>query len=257
MKKIHPATYPLVSVVIPFFNRIELTHRAVVSVFAQTYSNLEIIVVNDGSTEDDSMLLALFSTRKNLSYIKLQKNAGPAEARNIGVNNAIGRYIAFLDSDDTWEKEKLKIQIEQMLKKRWAFSHTSYYCHDTRNDQIKTVRSGLNHYIFPWPAFHCLIATPSVVLDRNLLCGLSFRSNLRFSEDTLLWLELSKRITLHGINKPLTHVFIGNLTSALNNSRREDALRLLAMEGLAGHQFLLSIHTLYRIARKIQRRICW
>ena len=258
MKNISPDTYPMVSVVIPFFNRIELTQRAVISVFAQTYSNLEVIIVNNGSTEDDSTILELFSARGKLSYkyIKLQKNVGSAEARNIAVNTAIGRYIAFLDSDDTWETDKLKIQIEQMLKNGWQFSHTSYYRHDTRNDQLKTIRSGLNHYIFPWPAFHCLIATPSVVLNRNLLCGLSFRSDLRFAYDTLLWLELSKRITLHGIDKPLTHVFVGNLTTALNNSIQDEALRLLAMDGLAGHHFLLAIHALYRITRKIQRRIC-
>jgi len=255
--RVNLITYPLVSVVIPFFNRIELTHRAVRSVFAQTYSNLEIILVNDGSTEDDSRLVAFFPPGINVTYIKLRNNVGPGEARNIGINSSRGRYIAFLDSDDTWEEGKLEIQIDQMLKNEWSFSHTSYYRYDTRNGQMKSVRSGLHRYTFPWPAFRCVIATPTVVLDRDLLRGRLFRSDLRFAEDTFLWLALSKSVTLHGIDKPLTNVFTGNLTAALNNSIQAEALRLLAKDGLAGHHFLIAVHAVYRIARKIQRIISW
>lgn len=247
--------HPLVSVIIPYFNRIELTRRAVSSVLAQTYSNFEIILISDASTEDDSILAELLSNKKNVVHIKLQKNVGPSGARNEGINSAKGEYIAFLDSDDTWEKDKLKIQIDQMLKNNWSFSHTSYYRHDTRNGQVKAVRSGLRHYIFPWPAFRCIIATPTVVMDRNLLCDFSFRSDLRFAEDTFLWLELSKRLILHGIDIPLTNVFTGELTTALNDSIHAKALRLLAIEGLAGHHILLSVHAMYRVARKIQRKI--
>lgn len=243
--------------VIPFFNRIELTRRAINSVFAQGYINYEILIINDGSTEDDSPLVELFSSRANVTYIKLQKNVGPGEARNVGIKSAKGRYIAFLDSDDTWEVDKLEIQIGQMLENGWHFSHTSYYRHDTRNGQIKIVRSGLHHYVFPWPAFHCLIATPSVVLERGLLSGLLFRSDIRFAEDTFMWLALSKHITLHGIDKPLINVFTGNLTTALNNSTHAEALRLLGREGLAGHHVLLAVHAVYRIIRKIQRKISW
>lgn len=246
---------PLVSVIIPFFNRIEVTHRAVSSIFAQTYSNIEIIVVNDASTEDDSILVRLFSTSTNLTYIKLHKNVGPGEARNLGISSAKGEYIAFLDSDDTWEEGKLEIQIDQMLRNGWPFSHTSYYRHDTRNGQIKMVRSGLRHYMFPWLAFRCLIATPTVVLDRSLLCDCSFRTDIRFAEDTFLWLKLSKRFVLHGIDKPLTNVFTGDSTTSLNNTIQIEALRLLAKEGLVGHHFLLVIHAVYRFIRIIQRKI--
>lgn len=246
---------PLVSVVIPFYNRIEFTLRAINSVFSQNYREYEIIVINDGSTEDDSMLIDFFSTKRNLTYIKLPKNVGPAEARNVGINAAKGNYIAFLDSDDTWKKEKLSIQIDCMLTKGWNFSHTSYNRHDTRNGKVKVIRSGLCHYIFPFPAFHCLIATPSVIVDRNLLKDFSFRPDLRFAEDTLLWLALSKKTVLHGIHRPLVNVFTGNLTTALNFSIQERALQLLAKDGLKGHGFLQGIHLVYRLIRTIQRRI--
>ncbi len=247
--------YPLVSVIIPYFNRIELTRRAVSSVLAQTYSNFEIILISDASTEDESILVELLSNNENVVHIKLQKNAGPSRARNEGVNSAKGEYIAFLDSDDTWEKDKLRIQIDQMLKNNWSFSHTSYYRHDTRNGQTKVVRSGLRHYIFPWPAFRCIIATPTVVMCRDLLRNFSFRPDLRFAEDTFLWLELSKQFTLHGIDIPLTKVFVGEQTTALNDSIHAKALRLLAIEGLAGHHILLFVHAIYRVARKMQKKL--
>jgi len=256
-KNINLNIYPLVSVVIPFFNRIELTCRAVRSVFAQTYPTIEIIIINDGSTEGDSELVELVSDQEDMKYIKLQKNIGPGAARNVGIKSAKGRYISFLDSDDTWEVKKLEIQIGEMLENGWFFSHTSYYRHDTRNGQVKIVRSGLHHYIFPWPAFHCLIATPSVVLDRSLLSNILFRSDIRFAEDTTLWLALSKHITLHGIDKPLINVFTGNLTTALDDSIHAKALRLLAKEGLAEHHIFLAVHAVYRIIRKVQRKISW
>jgi glycosyltransferase involved in cell wall biosynthesis len=233
----------------------ELTVRAVTSVFEQTYQNIELIVVNDGSAEDDTRLSELLSGRKSAHYIKLEKNAGPGEARNAGIKQSAGRYIAFLDSDDTWEKEKLSIQMERMLRYGWSFSHTSYRRHDNRNGKVINVRSGWIHYDFPLPAFYCGIATPTVVLDRNMLSGESFRTDIRSSEDTLFWLALSKRMTLHGINAPLTNVFIGDSTTALDKSKQEQAMRLLANEGLKGHYFLLAVHALYRTVRKIQREI--
>jgi teichuronic acid biosynthesis glycosyltransferase TuaG len=255
MTRTYPDAPPLVSVIMPFFNRVGLACRAVRSVFAQTYSNLEIIVVNDGSTEDDSALAELLSMNSNVNYIKLRNNVGPGAARNIGIGSAKGKYIAFLDSDDVWEAGKLEIQIGIMLRNGWPFSHTSYYRHDTRNGKIRTVRSGLHHYVFPFPAFRCLIATPTVVLERELLPDVPFRTDINFAEDTFLWLELSKHITLHGINKPLATIFVGNLTTALNHSVQAEAFQLLGKEGLANHNVFLAIHAVYRTARRIQRKI--
>jgi teichuronic acid biosynthesis glycosyltransferase TuaG len=246
---------PLVSVIIPFLNRIKLTHRAVDSVLSQTYNNYEIIVINDGSDEDALELCEYLAGIEKCTYIELKKNQGPAEARNVGIRHSKGEFIAFLDSDDTWEMDKLYIQINQMINNNWSFSHTTYRRHESVNGRIKLVRSGLHHYVYPWPAFRCLIATPSVVIKRELIDGLWFRPELRFAEDTFLWLELSKRTILHGIDTPLTNVFTGDLTTALNQSIQEKALKLLGREGLSGKWTLLTIHFIYRQIRKIQRKV--
>jgi len=245
---------PLVSAVIPFYNRTELTIRAVKSVLAQTYSNFEILAVNDGSTEDDSALAKFFSSNSKITYIKLEANLGRAEARNFGIRSSKGQYIAFLDSDDTWEREKLEVQMGEMLRNGWHFSHTSFYRHDARTGQTRLVRSGSRDYAFPMIAFYSRIVTPSVMLDKNILSGLSFRPDLKFAEDGLLWLLLSKRTILHGIDRPLTNVFIGHQTDALNKAVQIGALQI-AKEGLAGHPLYLALHAVFRIARRIQLEI--
>ena len=104
---------PLVSVIIPTYNRSGLICTAIDSVIAQTYASTEIIVVDDGSTDDTRSVLQRYGDRIRLLS---QENSGPAAARNKGIAAARGEYIAFLDSDDYWLPEKLTRQIEALEK---------------------------------------------------------------------------------------------------------------------------------------------
>jgi len=99
----------LVSVIIPTYNRVQLIAQAIDSVLSQTYRNFEIIVVDDGSTDDTKQILIPYKDR--ITYI-YQENQGGAAARNTGINRAKGKYIAFLDSDDLWFSPKLERQVE-------------------------------------------------------------------------------------------------------------------------------------------------
>ena len=100
---------PRVTVVIPTYNRAKVILRALETAFAQTYRNLEIIVVDDGSTDDTTAVLAPYWER--IHYIH-QSNQGASAARNRGIQEATGEFIAFLDSDDEWLPAKLERQIE-------------------------------------------------------------------------------------------------------------------------------------------------
>ncbi len=102
---------PLVSVVIPTYNRAKVIERALVTAFAQTYRNLEIIIVDDGSTDNTAAVLAPYMDRIRYIY---QENQGASGARNHGIREARGKYIAFLDSDDEWLPAKLERQIAFM-----------------------------------------------------------------------------------------------------------------------------------------------
>ena len=102
---------PTVSVVIPTYNRASRLGDALRSVFNQTYQDFELIVVDDGSTDDTSKLMQLFPSVK---YFLMNNNYGVSKARNEGLARAKGRYICFLDSDDLWDKKKLYTQVQWM-----------------------------------------------------------------------------------------------------------------------------------------------
>jgi len=102
---------PVISVVMPTYNRAHLISRAIHSVLNQTYENLELIIVDDGSTDNTEQVVQSFNDTR-LKYIKQPKNSGAAAARNTGIEAALGAYIAFLDSDDEWLPHKLEKQVK-------------------------------------------------------------------------------------------------------------------------------------------------
>jgi len=97
---------PLFSVIIPTYNRRELLRQALASVLAQTFTDYEIIVVDDGSTDGTREWLATVSDQVR---VLIQENRGPGAARNLGIQNAVGEYVTFLDSDDIWFPWTLEI----------------------------------------------------------------------------------------------------------------------------------------------------
>jgi glycosyltransferase involved in cell wall biosynthesis len=106
---------PLVSCIIPTYNRAHIVGRAIQSVLNQTYKNIEVIVVDDGS-QDNTQEVVLSIKDERVRYIRLHRNFGAAFARNIGIANARGEFVAFLDSDDCFLPEKIEKQVELMLK---------------------------------------------------------------------------------------------------------------------------------------------
>jgi glycosyltransferase involved in cell wall biosynthesis len=115
-----------VSVIIPVFNRQDVLRRAVSSVLAQTFQDYELIVVDDGSTERVLDALSEARDKINLRLIHHGRNRGAAAARNTGARAATGRYLAFLDSDDTWRSEKLERQIAFMGARKRRMSCTGF-----------------------------------------------------------------------------------------------------------------------------------
>jgi glycosyltransferase involved in cell wall biosynthesis len=103
---------PITSVIIPTFNRENIIPRAINSVLSQTYKNFEILIVDDGSSDNTEFVIKSLREPR-IQYIK-QKNSGQAAARNTGINHSIGKYIAFLDDDDYWFPNKLEQQIDQL-----------------------------------------------------------------------------------------------------------------------------------------------
>ena len=111
-----------VSVILPTFNRADTLGRSIDSVLSQSYKNLELIVVDDGSTDGTKKLISSIRDER-LFYVQTELNRGAAAARNTGLQYAAGGYVAFQDSDDSWRPDKLRLQMEKMKKEQAGFCY--------------------------------------------------------------------------------------------------------------------------------------
>jgi glycosyltransferase involved in cell wall biosynthesis len=207
----------LVSVVIPYRGRADWLQAAVGSVLAQTFPDFELIVVDDGSDERPSFLDG--TADKRIRYVR-QRHGGVSVARNHGMRLATGTYIAFLDADDLFQPDKLRIQIGEMeAHPEIAMSHTSYSRIDAAGSFIEDVASGeFSGDQYPAIVSQCPIATPTVVVRREAVerDRLSFDESVRLGEDVILWIAIARRHRLLGIDKPLTSVRIHGNNAALD-----------------------------------------
>ncbi len=216
-----------VSVVIPFFNEIAAAKRAILSALAQTHQNLDIIVVDDGSTDDPAELDLIAAADPRVRILR-KTNGGPASARNLGMKTATGEYVAFLDSDDTWAPEKITTQMRRMQEQGYLFSHTSYHVvHPERNLGPGTLRSGrLTGNVYPEIIGSCPIATPTVMIHRRLIEeGYAFPEEVRLGEDCLLWIDIAHKFPVLGLDLPMTTVEWSDTTAAISLSRSIEGTR--------------------------------
>ncbi|QQS65317.1 glycosyltransferase [Candidatus Saccharibacteria bacterium] len=216
----HNESEKLVTVVIPFRNRVNDTLNSIKSVQEQTYKNTEIILIDDASTEDVSSLENYVKNLQNASLISLEKNLGPGGARNVGIRVAKGEYVAFLDSDDEFISEKLQTQIEAM---RLHNPHVSYtaYTKKTETDESVIGGYGISGVVIPRLISSCPIATPTVIVRRKILLdeGIFFDESIRVGEDTCFWLEIAKKHEILYVDKPLTVVNVNASTNAYDSKK--------------------------------------
>jgi glycosyltransferase involved in cell wall biosynthesis len=210
---------PLISVVIPAYNGEQFLSQSIGSVLAQTYRNLELIVVDDGSTDGSVKILENYGARIRLLR---QKNRGAGAARNTGIRAARGKWIAFLDSDDRWLPEKLACQLQCLEKfgARICYSRCVTESGEPLPD-LEEVASTLKepdiHHIAEPVEFLCRARhhpyLQSMVLERQLFETVGwFDETLCAGEDTLLLFKLSFESDCLYLNQPLTviHRFSGN-----------------------------------------------
>ena len=216
-----------VSVIIPFYNRQDLTLRALKSVQEQTHKNLEIIIVNDGSKDNIAKLKPKIREDKRIKYINLENNHGTGYARNTGIKNATGEYIAFLDSDDEFLKTKIEKQLKEVLMCDGIFSHTSYIRKDEKNNE-KIINTGKKKGIlYPEIIGGCAIATPTVMVKTEYLRENNFfyQDNSSLGEDICFYIEILENINVVGIEEPLSIVNVNSKSAAYDYQKQLEGLK--------------------------------
>jgi hypothetical protein len=195
---------PSVSVIIPTYNRRALVQRAIQSVLDQTYRDFEIIVVDDGSTDDTR---GAISGRERVVYLH-QANAGPACARNVGIRHARGEFIAFLDSDDVWLADFLAVQIDVLSR----FPEVALVCARSSVGEKEAKDFPLRRELIVGDLYTKLyersfVRTPAAVVRKTCLDVVGcFNESYRWSEDHDLWLRIASQYPIAYVNRCLVRI---------------------------------------------------
>lgn len=207
----------LVSIITPAYNAAAYIAETIESVLAQTYQNWEMLIVNDCSKDNTAEIVQSYAAKdKRIKLINLKQNSGAAIARNAAIQNAKGRYIAFLDSDDLWKKEKLQKQLNFMQQNGYAFTFTGYEHFKETKENIQNkvqIPKSLNYQqALKGNKIGCL----TVMLDRKQIANIHFTTQKH--EDYILLLNILKHgITAYGIQERLALYRTGNSKSISGN----------------------------------------
>lgn len=226
---------PLVAVIIPTYNRAALLERAVQSVLSQTFRDFELVVVDDGSTDNTADLPTVKNPDQRLRYIKFPQNRGVSAARNAGVKATSSPWLAFLDSDDEWLPEKLAKQV------RWTDEHPDIPIVQTREIWIrrgKRVNPPKTHEkiegdLFAASLERCMITPSSVLLRRTLFNEAGcFNESFPACEDYDLWLRVTCRCPVGLVNEYLLKRYGGHADQLSAIVPALDRFRILSITGL-------------------------
>ena len=191
-----------VSIIVPFYKNIKYIFRCIQSIYDQNYKNFEVILIYDDTDKRDLKLIQnKFKNYKNLNLYINKKNIGVSMSRNKGIKKSKGYYIAFLDSDDFWKKNKLKKQINFMEKNSLDFSFTAYDILKSNKVFKKKIKST---YTYNDLLKKCDIGLSTVII-KSKLKNIGNFPNLKTQEDFALWLKYLKNgVKAKGINKSLS-----------------------------------------------------
>ena len=219
----------LVSVIIPYHKKRNFVSETLKSVINQNYDNLEVIIIYDDTNLNDfEFLQNIAKIDKRIKIIKNDIQLGAGFSRNIGIERCNGKYIAFLDADDTWDIDKLKSQILFMKQNNYKISHTSYYI---MNEKKKIIgqRKARNLLSMEDILKSCDIGLSTVILEKNIIVN----NNIKFpqlvtKEDFVFWLLiLKKKYKFYAYDKYLTNwIDLKNSLSSSTIQKLKDGFRV-------------------------------
>ena len=213
----------LVSIITPSFNSSKFIRECVDSVISQTFQDWELLIVDDFSKDNSKDIISELSSQdERIRPFFLEDNIGAAAARNVALKQAKGKYIAFLDSDDIWNEDKLENQISFMNEKDIAFSFTSYQP-ISEDRQIKysiiTAPQKMSYHSY---LRNTIIGCLTVIIDKEKTGDFQM-PDIRSSHDMALWLLIMKRgFSAYGLDKNLAYY---RIVSTSNTSKKWKAAK--------------------------------
>ncbi len=206
---------PLVSVIIPYFKKINYIVDGINSVLNQSFQDFEIILIYDDlDLSDLNIIEKNFKNNKYLKIIKNDKNYGAGISRNIGIENANGQILAFLDSDDIWLPKKLEMQVKFMTENKFDFT----FCNYNKNLKKKIIEIKCNKEVLTYSDLikSCDIGLSTVQLSKKVVDKNLFPS-LKTKEDYVAWLKITKK-NIYAYNLPQTLVVWNSTDKSLSSS---------------------------------------
>ena len=195
----------LVSIIIPYYKKKIFIKKTILSVLNQTYKRFEIkLIYDDTDLSELGYLKEIIKIDKRISLIVNKTNMGAGYSRNQGIKKSKGEFLAFIDADDTWSKNKLKLQLNYMKMNNFKFTHTSYNIVNNK-DRILKSRIARNFFKVQELLKSCDVGLSTVMIKKNLLNKNLLFPNLKTKEDFVLWIKiLDKKIPLIAYKKKLT-----------------------------------------------------
>jgi glycosyltransferase involved in cell wall biosynthesis len=255
---------PAVSVVMPTYNRAALLGRSLRSVLGQSYSDFEVLVIDDGSTDETAGVVAGFRDRR-IRYIPLARNTGAGAARNVGIREAKGRFLAFQDSDDEWLPSKLVRQMSEFergpARLGMVYSDMQMILNDGAATYFAAPTVLTDHLINPSTRFyqvHNLGIQSAVIKREHLEAAGLFNEELPAFEDLEMFIRLSKRCDFQHLREPLVKYYVTQGISQDLHARwvsRKLLLKLYYMELLTHNPVFLfnEVRWLCTIRREAMR----
>lgn len=256
----------LVSIIMPSYNTAEYISESIESVFAQSYKDWELIIVDDCSTDNTDEIIQPYLKNAKVKYFKNEKNSGAAVSRNKALREATGRWIAFLDSDDLWLPEKLEKQIGFMEKNNYHFSYTNYAeisADGSRNGITVTgperiTKTGMKNYC--WPG--CL----TVMYERDYV-GLIQIVDIKKNNDYAMWLKVCRKANCYLLDEELALYRRGRVGSVSTHSiktmigwhyklyRQAEGQNVVASVFNTGRNMVFGLYKKKRYVKRIEESI--
>ena len=182
----------LISIIIPYYKKKRYIELAINSALQQTYKNFELIIIYDDENKKDlNYLKKIIKKDKRIKLVINKKNLGAGNSRNKGLKLSKGKFIAFLDADDLWLKDKLQKQLFFMNKKMINISHTSYHIINNKNKIIgKRIARDMNYNLL---LNSCDIGLSTVMLRKNIITSKIKFANIKTKEDYVFWLKIASK----------------------------------------------------------------